>query len=96
MFGIYINQINRSWRFPQRRLDITENTSDAGFRQRIKDDATAAIADFRLTDEERQALLAGEVGKLESMGAHGYVLGALARHQVFGLDQQKYIERMHG
>lgn len=68
---------------------------DPDFRQRMKDDPAAAIEGFRLTDEERRLLLAGEVGKLERMGAHGYVLGALARHKVLGLDQPTYIERMH-
>ena len=68
---------------------------DPEFRQRMKDDPAAAIESFRLTDEERRLILAGEVGKLERMGAHGYVLGALARHKVLGLDQPAYIERMH-
>ena len=68
---------------------------DPEFRSRMQADPAAAIADFALSDEERRLLLAGEVGKLERMGAHGYVLGALARHKVLGLDQAKYIERMH-
>ena len=68
---------------------------DPEFRERLRADAAAAIEGFRLTDEERRLLLAGEVGKLERMGAHGYVLGAFARHKVLGLDQPAYIERMH-
>lgn len=68
---------------------------DSAFRQRLKEDPAGTLAEFHLTDEERSALLAGNVGVLERMGAHGYVLGALGRHQVLGLDQQKYIESMH-
>jgi len=68
---------------------------DPDFRQRMKDDPASAIADFRLTDAERRALLSGDVGTLTHMGAHGYVLGALARHQVLGLTMQNYVERIH-
>jgi hypothetical protein len=68
---------------------------DPAFRDRLRQDPSGAIAGFRLTDEERQLLLAGEVGRLERIGAHGYVLGALARHKVLGLDQETYIRRMH-
>ena len=68
---------------------------DPEFRQRMQANPEEAVRDFKLTDEERRLLLAGEVGKLERMGAHGYVLGALARHKVLGLDQPAYIERMH-
>ena len=68
---------------------------DPDFRERIRQDPERVIAEFHLTDEERRLLLAGEVGKLERLGAHGYVLGALARHKVLGLDQQKYIDKMH-
>ncbi|HEY8694260.1 MAG TPA: hypothetical protein VIR57_16145 [Chloroflexota bacterium] len=68
---------------------------DPDFRDRMRAGPAEAIEDFPLTDEERRLLLAGEVGKLERLGAHGYVLGALARHKVLDLDQEKYIERMH-
>ena len=61
----------------------------------VSAEARRAIADFRLTDAERRALLAGDVGALAQMGAHGYVLGALARHQVLGLTMQNYVERIH-
>lgn len=68
---------------------------DPSFRQRMKDNPETAITGFPLTEDERRALLAGEVGVLERMGAHGYVLGALARHQVLGLTNESYIRRMH-
>jgi hypothetical protein len=68
---------------------------DPAFRERMKRDPAAAIADFRLTDEERRALLAGDVGRLTEMGAHGYLLGHLARHEVLGLSMKNYPQRIH-
>ena len=50
---------------------------------------------FRLTDEERRALLAGDVGRLAQMGAHGYLLGHLARNEVLGLNMRNYPQRIH-
>ena len=68
---------------------------DPDFRQRMKDDPEGAIRDFRLTDQERQALLTGDVGTLAHLGAHGYVIGALARHQVLDLTMDSYVQRIH-
>jgi hypothetical protein len=65
------------------------------FRARLKQDPEAAIRDFRLTDEERRALLAGDVGRLAELGAHGYLLGHLARHEVLGLNMRNYPQRIH-
>jgi aromatic-ring opening dioxygenase LigAB LigA subunit len=67
---------------------------DADFRERMRQDPSAAIADFRLTDEERSALLAGDVGRLALLGAHGYVLGFLQRYRLLGLDRDTYLKRM--
>jgi hypothetical protein len=67
---------------------------DAAFRERMRQDPAAAIADFRLTDAERTALLAGDVGTLALLGAHGYMLGLLQRHRLLGLDRDGYLERM--
>lgn len=68
---------------------------DAAFRDRMKKDPAAAIAGYRLTDEERRALLAGDVGRLAQMGAHGYLLGHLARNEVLGLTMRNYVHRIH-
>ena len=67
---------------------------DADFRERMRQDPAAAIAEFRLTDDERNALLAGDVGTLARLGAHGYLLGFLQRHRVLGLNRDAYLERM--
>jgi len=68
---------------------------DSTFRDRMKRDPKEAIADFRLTDEERSALLAGDVGRLAQMGAHGYLLGHFARNEVLGLSMRNYPRRIH-
>jgi hypothetical protein len=68
---------------------------DPGFRERMRQDPATAIGEFPLSDEERAALLAGDVGRLAELGAHGYVLGALAQHQVVGLSMDTYTQRIH-
>ena len=68
---------------------------DPAFREQMQRDPVAALAEFRLTDEERSAILAGDAGRLIELGAHGYLLGSLARHQICGLTMQNYIERVH-
>jgi hypothetical protein len=67
---------------------------DSAFRERMREDPARTIADFRLTDEERTALLTGDVGKLALLGAHGYLLGFLQRYRLLGLDRATYIARM--
>ena len=68
---------------------------DPAFCERMRQDPSAAIADFPLTDEERRAILSGDVGRLASLGAHGYLLGAFAQRQVVGLTMANYSERIH-
>ncbi len=67
---------------------------DREFRERMRHDPGTAIADFRLTDAERTALLAGDVGSLALMGAHGYLLGFLQRYRLLGLDRDTYLRQM--
>lgn len=68
---------------------------DPEFREKMKRDPAAAIAGYRLTDEERRALLAGDVGRLAELGAHGYLLGHFARSEVLGLSMRNYPVRIH-
>lgn len=68
---------------------------DPAFRERLRQDPAAAISDFPLTDEERQAILNGDVGRLAQLGAHGYVIGAFAQQQVLGLTMASYSQRIH-
>ena len=47
-----------------------------------------------LTDHERSALLAGDVGALYRMGVNAFLMNYLARFEVCGLNGQIYNERM--
>lgn len=67
---------------------------DAAFRERLSTDADAALAEYPLSDAERSALVAGEVGMLNRMGVHGYLLTSLARYGAFGMTPERYKERI--
>ena len=67
---------------------------DTDFRALAKADPAAALDRFALSDAERAALLAGEVGALYTMGASAFLLSYLPRWQIFGLDVSTYSERM--
>ena len=53
---------------------LREINRDAGARQRYFDDAEAFALGFELTDEERRAFLARDIGALYRFGAHGLIL----------------------
>ncbi|MGH8315687.1 MAG: hypothetical protein ACRETU_11125 [Steroidobacterales bacterium] len=67
---------------------------DLAFREALKSDPAAAIASLNLTEEERSALLAGDVVRLYEMGCHPYLMGYLTRWNLFGLTVPIYSERM--
>jgi hypothetical protein len=67
---------------------------DPVFRDALAQDPDSALSAFPLTDAERSALTAGEVGTLNRMGVHGYLLSTLARYQVFGITAERYIVRV--
>jgi hypothetical protein len=67
---------------------------DRGFRAAMKADPAAALKAYDLTDAERSALLAGEVGKLYELGANGFLLGYLCRFEVCGLNLETYNSRI--
>lgn len=54
------------------------------------------MADCDLTDEEKRALLIGDVARLHRLGASGFLLLILARFQIFGLELETYNRRMRG
>ncbi|MEF2978936.1 hypothetical protein [Subtercola sp. YIM 133946] len=54
----------------------------------------AALDLFDLTAEERELLLAGEVGELSLLGCNDFLLSYLPRWNLFGLDVPLYSERM--
>jgi hypothetical protein len=67
---------------------------DHAFRAAMKADPAKALAPLDLTDEERRALVAGDVGKLFRMGVNGFLMGYLARFEVCGLNVETYNQRM--
>jgi Aromatic-ring-opening dioxygenase LigAB, LigA subunit len=67
---------------------------DHGFRAAMKADPAQALAPLDLTDAERNALVAGDVGTLYRMGVNGFLMGYLARFEVCGLNIASYNERM--
>jgi hypothetical protein len=67
---------------------------DHAFRAAMKADPAKALAGKDLTDEERNAMIAGDVGKLFRMGANSFLMAYMARFEVCGLDVPKYNERM--
>ena len=67
---------------------------DHAFRAAMKADPAKALAPLDLTDDERRALIAGDVGTLYRMGVNGFLMGYLARFEVCGLTMEIYNERM--
>jgi hypothetical protein len=71
-----------------------EALHDLAFRQALTDDPAAAIAPLALTNEERRALLAGDVAWLYEHGCHPFLLAYLTRWELFGLTIPVYSERI--
>ncbi|TMF63322.1 MAG: hypothetical protein E6I20_10315 [Chloroflexi bacterium] len=69
---------------------------DEALREELRGDPRRVLARFRLSDAEREALLAGDVATLERMGAHGYLLANLGRFGLLGLDRESYARRIKG
>ena len=67
---------------------------DHAFRAAMKADPAKALAPLDLTDEERRALIAGDVGALYRLGVDGFLMGYLARYEVCGLNIEIYNQRM--
>ena len=67
---------------------------DHAFRAAMKADPAKALAGKDLTEAERSALNAGDVGKLFRMGANAFLMGYLARFEVCGLNVAVFNERM--
>lgn len=67
---------------------------DHAFRAAMKADPAKALAALDLTEDERGALLTGDVGALFRMGANAFLMGYLARFEVCGLNVTVYNERM--
>ena len=73
-------------------LYLTDN--DAVFRERIKAEPAAVLKEFRLTEEELNALTSGAVGKLYQMGVHTFLLNHMYRWELFGVNRDNYLDRI--
>jgi hypothetical protein len=67
---------------------------DPAFREAVKSDPAAAIAQRDLSDNERKALLAGDVAWLFEEGCHPFLLAYLTRWDLFGVTVANYSERI--
>jgi len=67
---------------------------DHTFRDAMRTDPVKALAGRDLTGEEREALLAGDVGKLYRMGVNSFLMGYLPRFQACGITMETYNTRM--
>ena len=47
---------------------------DPAVQRRYRDDLPALLQDYELSDEEREAILAGDIGKLYVLGSNGQLL----------------------
>jgi len=63
-------------------------------REALKRDPMAVLAQTRLTPEESEALVGGDVGLLYEGGASSFLLSYLPRWELFGLTLDLYNERM--
>ena len=73
-------------------LYLTDN--DAEFRKRMKEEPKAVLKEFRLSEEELDALTSGAVGKLYQMGVHTFLLNHLYRYELFGVNRDNYLARI--
>jgi hypothetical protein len=67
---------------------------DKGLREALRSDPGKALVRYDLSDRERALLLAGDVAALHRLGANAFLLGYLARFELFGLSIARYGERM--
>ena len=67
---------------------------DHAFRAAMKADPAKALTPLDLTEAERSALLAGDVGALYRMGVNAFLMNYLPRFEVCGLNTESYNQRM--
>jgi len=73
-------------------LYMTDN--DAGFRKRMMEEPQVVLKDFKLSEEELNALTSGAVGKLYQMGVHTFLLNHMYRYELFGVNRDNYLSRI--
>lgn len=67
---------------------------DVSFREAMIADPVAALGDLPLTDDERTAILAGDVVSLYLEGAHTFLLSRIPRFLPDLITRDEYIARL--
>lgn len=65
---------------------------DSDVQRRYRDDCEALLAEMDLTEEERQAIRDGDIGKLYVLGCNGQLLMHFA--PLLGMPWAEYLEAM--
>jgi hypothetical protein len=65
---------------------------DAQVQRRFREDRGALLEDYELSDEERSAVMDGDIGKLYVLGSNGQLLMHFAA--LLGMPWAEYIEAM--
>ena len=65
---------------------------DAAVQARFRDDKAGLLGEYELTDDEHDAFVAGDIGKLYVLGANGQLLMHFAA--LLGMPWVDYIEAM--
>ena len=65
---------------------------DAAVQKRFREDLSSLLDDYDLSPEEREAFVAGDIGKLYVLGANGQLLMHFAA--LLGMPWADYIEAM--
>ena len=68
--------------------------NDLAFRERVRTEAEAALGVLPLDEEERRALLEGDVAALYRMGTHTFLMSRIPRFNAFGLTREEYQRRL--
>ncbi len=71
---------------------LYELNRDPSVRARFEQDRESVIRDYRLTDEERAAIVDGDIGLLYVMGVNGQILMHYAA--MIGQEWDEYLEAM--
>lgn len=65
--------------------------NDLDFRERLRSEPEAALADMPLTEEERQALLNHDMAALYRMGTHTFLMSRIPRFNALrGITRVQY------
>lgn len=67
---------------------------DIPFREAVMADPATAIKDWPFTDEQRKALLEGDVKRMYEWGTHPFLMAHSTRWGLFGLTPALYAERI--